>query len=216
VAESDLHRGLKAAATRWLWRAGYAAIADEVSVPGVGIVDVAAAGKWKRFNPRSAEFDRTPKIDRFHVVFVECKAFRSDFLRDRGRQLQFEFTLAERAEALRRKRRRRPRHASPAMGKFDTCLMRPHANVHYILTPPKLIKVSELPRRWGWLVYDGGTVRVARRAAWQEVADVSAIEGAIARSLTTRRLGRVESVRRVKPVISGVSGEDVQPKAAAG
>lgn len=213
MGESDLHRGLKAAATRWLWRAGYAAIADEVSVPGVGIVDVAAAGKWKRFNPRSAEFDRAPKIDRFHVVFVECKAFRSDFLRDRGRQLQFEFALAERAAALRGKRRRRPRHASPAMGKFDTCLMRPHANVHYILTPPKLIKASELPRRWGWLVFDGGTVRVARTAAWQEVADVSAIEGAIARSLTTRRLGRVESLRRVNPVISG---DDAQPKAAAG
>ena len=48
MAESDLHRQLKRAACRWLWRGGYAAIAEEVPVPGVGIIDVVGAGRWKR------------------------------------------------------------------------------------------------------------------------------------------------------------------------
>lgn len=213
MAESDLHRALKSAAARWLWEGGYAAIADEVAVPGVGVVDVAAAGRWKRHNPRRAAFQREPTVDRYHVVFIECKAFRADFLRDRGQQLQFEFALAERSQRLRAKRKRRPRHASPALGKFDACLMRPHANTHYLLTPPKLLKACELPRRWGWLVFDGSTVRVARKAMWQELADVSAIEGAIARSLTARRMRASSLGRRVKPAMFG---DENEPRAAAG
>ncbi len=213
MAESDLHRKLKHVACRWLWAAGYAAVADEVSAPGVGIIDVVAAGKWKRYNPRRIEFEREPKVDRHHVVFIECKAFRADFLRDRGQQMQFEFALAERLQRLRGKRKRRPRHASPALGKFDTCLMRPHANLHYLLTPPNLLKASELPRRWGWLVFDGAHVRVVRKAHWQEVADVTAIEGSIARSLTARRMRALAAARNVKPVIYG---DDDASRAAAG
>ena len=188
MAESDLHRRLKQAAGRWLWEAGYAAIAEEVPVPPVGVIDVVAAGKWKRRNPRRVVFDREPRVDRFHVVFVECKALRADFIRDRGRQRQFPFALEERAQGLKVRRRQRPRHASPALGKFDTCLIRPHANLHYLLTPPRLLRVREIPRRWGWLVCEHGRIRVIRRASWQEVAEVAGIEGAIARSLTARRM----------------------------
>jgi hypothetical protein len=183
-----MHRRLKAAACRWLWQAGYAAIAEEVPVPGIGIVDVVGSGKWKRRNPRRVVFEREPHVDRHHVVFIECKAMRADFVRDHGRQQQFAFALAERAERQRRRRRRRPRHASQALGKFDTCIVRPHANLHYLLTPPKLLRVTEAPRRWGLLVLDSGHLRVVRKAMWQEVADVAGIEGAIARSLTARRM----------------------------
>lgn len=188
MAESELHRELKRVACRWLWGQGYAAIADEVEVPGVGIVDVAGAGKWRRYNPRRAEFERTPQVDRHHVVFVECKAMRADFLRDQGRQQQFSFALAEREQQLRMRRRRPPRHASPALGKFDTCLIRPHAHLHYLLTARSVLKVEEIPRRWGWMVYDGATLRVIRKPAWQEVARVEGMEAAIARSLTARRM----------------------------
>jgi hypothetical protein len=188
MAESELHRELKRVACRWLWELGYAAIADEVEVPGVGVVDVAAAGKWRRYNPRRAEFERTPQVDRHHVVFVECKAMRADFLRDQGRQQQFSFALAEREQQLRMRRRRRPRHASPALGKFDTCLIRPHAHLHYLLTARSVLKVEEIPRRWGWMVFDGATLRVVRKPAWQEVACVDGMEAAIARSLTARRM----------------------------
>lgn len=193
MAESELHQSLKRAACRWLWQAGYAAIAEEVLVPGVGIIDVAAAGRWKRPNPRQVSFEREPAVDRHHVVFVECKAYRSDFLHDLGRQMQFAFALSERAQAARAGRRRRPRHASPALGKFDTCLIRPHANLHYLLTPPGLLRTGELPRRWGWLVCDDGAVRAARRPGWQEVAEISAIEGAIARALTARRMAGTDN-----------------------
>ncbi|MBI4717768.1 MAG: hypothetical protein HY763_08200 [Planctomycetes bacterium] len=197
MGESDLHQQLKRAATRWLWEAGYAAIAEEVEVPGVGIVDVAAAGRWKHYNPRRPAFEREPVVDRFHVVFIECKAWRSDFLRDQGHQQQFAFALGDRAAQLSRRRRRRARHASGALGKFDTCLIRPHANLHYLLTPPKLLCAGEVPRRWGWLVHDMGHVRVVRRPAWQEVADVTPIEGAIARALTTHRMRAFTAARPV-------------------
>lgn len=188
MGESDLHLNLKRAACRWLWEAGYAAIAEEVSVPGVGIVDAAAAGRWKKYNPRHAAFEREPTVDRFHVVFIECKAMRADFIRDCGRQNQFAFALSERAKNLKRRKPRQPRHASQALGKFDTCLVRPHANLHYVMTPPKLIRVEEIPRRWGLLVFDGTSTRVVRKPAWQEVADISGIEGAIARSLTSEQM----------------------------
>ncbi|MFQ5494947.1 MAG: hypothetical protein ACE5EX_06160 [Phycisphaerae bacterium] len=187
-SESALHRRLKRAACRWLWERGYAAVAEEVSVPGVGIIDVVAAGKWRRRNPRRPAFDREPGVDRRHIVFVECKAMRSDFLRDQGRQEQFAFALQERAALRRARRRHRPRHASGALGKFDACLIRPHANLHYLLTPPGLVKVNEVPRRWGWLLYRDGHLSVVRRPAWQEVAQVAGIEGAIARALTAARM----------------------------
>ena len=196
MAETDLHRRLKRQACAWLWENGYAAIAEEVAVPGVGIIDAAAAGKWRRPNPYRASFEREPAVDRHHVVFVECKAMRSDFLRDQGHQQQFAFALTERAGNLGRRKKRRPRHASAALGKFDTCLIRPHANLHYVLTPPKMLQVSEVPRRWGWLVLVDGRVRVVRKAVWQEVADVSGVEGSIARALTAQSMA--ESTRDVE------------------
>lgn len=200
MAESDLHRQLKRAACSWLWTAGYAAIAEEVEVPGVGIVDVAAAGMWKKYNPRRPVFDLQPVVDRKHAVFIECKAFRADFVRDQGRQGQFAFAVEERANRFRMKRRRKPRHASPALGKFDTCLVRPHANLHYLLTPPKLLCVDEVPRRWGWMVFDSGTIRVLRKPSWQEVADTVLLEGSIARSLTSRRM--TQWLGAVRPVLA--------------
>lgn len=200
MAETDLHRRLKHHACTWLWESGYAAIAEEVAVPGVGIIDAAAAGKWRRPNPYRARFEREPAVDRHHVVFIECKAMRSDFLRDQGRQQQFAFALAERARDLGRRKKRRPRHASPALGKFDTCLIRPHANLHYVLTPPKLLNISEVPRRWGWLVLMDGRVRVVRKPVWQEVAEVSAVEGSIARALTAQVMA--ESMRDIERKLS--------------
>lgn len=188
MAESDLHRELKRAACRWLWLCGYAAIAEEVEIPGVGVIDAAASGKWKRFNPRATHFDRIPQFERMHAVFVECKAYRADFLRDQGRQNQFAFALSERKQQLRRRSRSRPLHASAALGKFDTCLLRPHAQMHYLLTPSRLIASHEVPRRWGWLVYEDRRIRVVRKAAWHELADASTIDGAIARALTARFL----------------------------
>lgn len=201
MGESELHRELKRAACRWLWGQGYASIAEEVRVPGLGIIDVAAAGKMRRRSPRDVHYDRPPSVDRKHVVFVECKAHRADFIADHGRQKQFEFALAERAERLRSGRTRRPRFASPALGKFDSCLLRPHAHYHMLLTPPGLLTRAEVPRRWGWLVWEWGVIRVVRRPTWHEVAEVVSIEGAIARALTAQRMfswvragGRVESV----------------------
>jgi len=194
MPESNLHLELKRAACRWLWRCGYAAIAEEVEIPGVGIIDAAASGKWKRYNPRAANFDRIPQVDRCHAVFVECKAFRADFLRDQGRQNQFAFALHERRQNQRRRTRRRPLHASPALGKFDTCLLRPHAHLHYLLTPPRLLSIEELPRRWGWLVHDESSVRVVRQAHWHEVANVDPIEGAIARALTAQKMKPAQSL----------------------
>lgn len=188
VWESELHQALKRAACLWLWEQGVAALAEEVTVPGVGIIDVAAAGKWRRRNPRRVSYQREPSVDRHHIVFVECKALRADFLRDQGRQHQFSFALSERGRRLKTRRSGRHRHASQALGKFATCLMRPHANAHYLMTPPGLIRVAELPYRWGLLVMDGRRVRVVRRSAWQEVADTRGIEGAIARALTGQRM----------------------------
>lgn len=211
MAESDLHLRLKRAACTWLWTRGYAAIAEEVEVPGVGIIDVAATGKWKKYNPRRPVFDHEPSVDRKHAVFIECKAYRSDFLRDQGRQGQFAFAIEERANRLRLKRRRRPRHASPALGKFDTCLMRPHANLHYVLTPLKVLKADDLPRRWGWLVFDAGTIRVLRKPAWQEVADTAMLEGAIARLLTARRM--TQWMGAVRPLMPGTDAIPQQASA---
>ena len=188
--ESALHLRLKRAGCDWLWNRGYAAIAEEVVVPGLGIIDVAGAGRRRLNNPRRVVFERQPTIDRYHVVFVECKAFRADFLRDQGRQLQFAFAMAERRARGTTKRHRR---ASPALGKFDSCLIRPRANLHYLLTPPRLLRIHELPRRWGWLVFENEHVQVRRQASWQEVSDVAAIEGAIARSLTACRMKGVAS-----------------------
>jgi len=195
MAEGELHLRLKAAACRWLWDGGYAAIVEEVKVPSVGIVDVVAAGKWKRGNPRRPAFEREPGVDRFHVVFVECKAMRADFIRDQGRQHQFAFALMERRDAIGRRRRRKPRHASPALGKFDTCLVRPHANLHYLLTPPGLIRVREIPRRWGWMVLESGRVRIVRKPVWHEVVDVTCVEGAISRALTASRMRNLGEIR---------------------
>lgn len=200
-----MHLSLKRVACRWLWRAGYAAIAEEVVVPGLGVIDVAAAGLWRRPNPRRVVYEREPRVDRFHVVFIECKATRADFLRDQGRQKQFEFALRERASVRRASRPRRHRHASPALGKFDACLMRPHAHQHYVMAPPGIIRLTEVPRRWGLLVWDRGLIRVLRRPAWQEVAEVAAVEGAIARSLTARRMRHAE---RSFPVIRRRSSPD--------
>ncbi|MHC5111418.1 MAG: hypothetical protein ACYTHJ_16245 [Planctomycetota bacterium] len=188
MVESELHLSLKQAAMRWLWDAGYAAMAEEVVVPGVGVVDVAAAGLYRKSNPRSVKFDPEPRIDRHHVVIVECKAYRSDFLRDQGRQMQFAFALEEKRARRKAGRPGKHRYASPALGKFDTCLLRPHANVHYLLTPPRLIKKSEVPRRWGLLVLDHGYVRTLVKPTWFENASTQAMEGAIARALTGDRM----------------------------
>ncbi|MFQ5414876.1 MAG: hypothetical protein ACE5E6_10505 [Phycisphaerae bacterium] len=201
MPETELHQTLKRAACRWLWDAGYAAIAEEVRVPGVGVVDVAAAGRRRRRNPRRAVFAHEPGVDRRHVVFVECKALRADFVRDRGRQHQFTFALGERARQLPSGRPYAPRHASQALGKFDTCLLRPHANMHYLLTPPGLVRLAETPRRWGLLVWQHRRVRVVRKAGWQEVSDTAGIEAAIAQALTARCM-RLDPSAYANPVAS--------------
>ena len=119
----------------------------------------------------------------------------ADLIRDQGRQRQFAFALSDRRDAIGR-RRRKPRHASPAIGKFDAWLIRPHANLHYLLTPTGLIRVREIPRRWGLLVFESGRIRVVRKPVWHEVSNVAGIEGAIARALTASKMRHLGDIRR--------------------
>jgi hypothetical protein len=180
--ETDLHKTLKKEACRWLMRMGYRCIAAEVRLPPLGIVDAVGTGIFRPYH--NYLFIPRPLPQ---VCFVECKASRSDFLRDCSNDGQLELCLMERERNRRAraggKKRRRLRQ-NVGLGKFSSCLMQPMANLHYVLAPSGLIQKKDLPPRWGLLCYGEAGVSVVVKALWQEMAQPQYVESAIARTLT--------------------------------
>lgn len=194
--ETELHKTLKREACRWLYRMGYRCIAAEVRVPPLGIVDAAGTGYFRPYHNYLAA--GTPL---YQTCFVECKAFRSDFLRDLSNDGQMTFALMERqGNARRKKRGRRTLRQRVGLGKFDACMAQPMANLHYLLAAPGVCKIEELPARWGLLVGSDEGIRVVRKAVWQEQARPEFVESSIARRLTCDIFGcddrALESVNR--------------------
>jgi hypothetical protein len=176
--ETDLHKTLKKEACRWLHRVGYRCVAAEVKLPPVGIIDAVGTGM---FGPSYNHLHLA--MDLQQVCFVECKASRSDFLRDldhEGRML-FELSMAKKP---RRAGRRRRKPDLRGLGKFKACLLRPQANIHYVLAPAGLLQKKDLPVRWGLLSYGEGGISVVHKAQWVESANTAHVESAIARTLT--------------------------------
>lgn len=192
AGESKEHLRLKEAACWWLWNQGFRAVAAEVPVPGIGIVDAAAVGRPGAAESLSVSGSAATGLRRrsrsmpsvWQAVFVECKAFRSDFLRDATDAGQLRIAVEERASLHRAGRRGRGIRRSHELGKFAACLARPTANVHWVLTPPGLIGKDELPVRWGLLETDDDEVRVTVPANWQSTNGLRVVEASIARTLT--------------------------------
>jgi len=186
--ETELHKTLKKEACRWLFRNGYRCIAAEVRLKPLGIIDAVGTGIFRPYNNYLFIPRELPQ-----VCFIECKASRSDFLRDLSHDGQFSLCLMERERNLSgrhrpgKRRTTRPRRAlkqSVGLGKFDSCLMQPMANIHYVLAPAGVVKKADLPPRWGLLSYGEGGVSVVVRPEWQECARTEFVESAIARTLT--------------------------------
>jgi hypothetical protein len=175
--ETELHKTLKKEACRWLLRMGYRCIAAEVRVPPLGIVDAVGTGIFRAYQNYLA----VPR-EMSQVCFVECKATRGDFLRDCSNDGQLEFCIMERKGNRRRKRRKLRQNVG--LGKFDSCLMQPMANLHYVLAPAGVVRKSDLAPRWGLLSYGETGVSVVVKALWQETAQMQYVESAIARALT--------------------------------
>jgi hypothetical protein len=175
--ETDLHKRLKKEACRWLMRMGYRCIAAEVRLPPLGIVDAVGTGTFRAYQNYLAIPREVPQ-----VCFVECKASRSDFLRDCSNGGQLEFCIMERTGNRRRKRRRLKQNLG--LGKFDSCLMQPMANLHYVLAPAGVVQKKDLAPRWGLLSYGETGVNVVVKALWQESTQMQYVESAIARALT--------------------------------
>jgi hypothetical protein len=178
AGETELHKTLKKEGCRWLLRMGYRCIAAEVRVPPVGIVDAVGTGIFRAYQNYLAIPREMPQ-----VCFIECKATRGDFLRDCSNDGQLEFCLDQRRGSGRRKRRRRVRH-NVGLGKFDSCLMQPMANLHYVLAPAGIVQKKDLAPRWGLLSYGETGVNVVVKALWQECSQMQYVESAIARTLT--------------------------------
>src|SRR5947209_11099732 len=182
--ETDLHKTLKKEGCRWLYRMGYRCIAAEVRLPPLGIIDAVGTGIFRPYH-NSLFLPR----DLPQVCFIECKASRSDFLRDHSNDGQMMLCLMERERNRRSKRRKgrtdiRGLRQAVGLGKFSACLLQPMANLHYILAPAGIIQKKDLPPRWGLLSYGEGGVNVVVRPEWQEMARSEYVESAIARTLT--------------------------------
>jgi hypothetical protein len=176
--ETDLHKTLKKEGCRWLWRMGYKCVAAEVRLKPLGIIDVVGTGIFRPYHNYLAcgrEVHQT--------CFVECKASRSDFLRDCDDPEQMTFAMMER-RTNRKGRRRRLLRQSVGLGKFRSCLLQPMANIHYVLAPAGIIQKKDLPPRWGLLTLGPGGISVTVKAEWQEVCQSAYVEGAIARTLS--------------------------------
>jgi hypothetical protein len=174
--ETELHKTLKKEACRWLFRMGYRAIAAEVRLPPLGIIDAVGTGLFRPYHNYLFVPYELPQ-----VCFVECKASRADFLRDHGRDGQLEMFLSQRG----RRRGKRKRRAPVGLGKFDACLAYSMANLLYVLAPAGVIQKADLPPRWGLLTFGLAGVSVVVKAQWQETADRSGtVDSAIARTLT--------------------------------
>lgn len=176
--ETELHKTLKKEACRWLYRMGYRCIAAEVRLPPLGIIDAVGSGVFRAYHNYLAMPIELPQ-----VCFVECKASRSDYLRDHSNDGQLHLCLMERDRNRRRKRKKKLRQ-TVGLGKFLSCLMQPMANLHYVLAPAGMIQRKDLPPRWGLLSYGSAGVNVVVRADWQENAQTAYVESAIARTLT--------------------------------
>ncbi|MCS7034646.1 MAG: hypothetical protein NZ561_11750 [Phycisphaerae bacterium] len=180
--ETDLHRTLKKEACRWLFHQGYRCVAAEVKLPPLGIVDAVGAGV---FGPWRNQLHLPRAIAQ--VCIIECKASRSDFLRDQSHDGQLQLCIFQR-QAMRRRRPRRGAkwryRDAVGLGKFKSCLIVPMANLHYILAPAGVVKKQELPPRWGLLSFGEGGISVVHRAGWQECEAQSFVETQIARTLT--------------------------------
>ncbi len=177
--ETDLHKTLKKEACRWLHRTGYRCIAAEVKLPPLGIIDAVGTGVFRPFHNHLIAGRELSQ-----VCFIECKASRADYLRDLDQDGRMLFELARAAGRLGSRSRRRRRADLYGLGKFKSCLLRPMANIHYVLAPTGMIQKKELPLRWGLLAYGPGGVSVIVKAGWIEAACPDAVESAIARTLT--------------------------------
>ena len=230
--ETELHKTLKKEACRWLYRMGYRCIAAEVRLKPLGIVDAVGTGIFRPYH----NYLYVPR-DLPQTCFIECKASRADFLRDCSRDGQLQLCLDERngnRRANRRRKFKRPLR-SVGLGKFDSCLMQPMANLHYVLAPAGLLQRKDLAPRWGLLAYGEQGITVVVRADWQECGRMDFVESAIARTLTgdiyradDRAISSVNRelfaqqqqlatrIRSLKPqvVLAPLPGEDVETEAA--
>ena len=183
--ETDLHKTLKKEGCRWLYRMGYRCIAAEVRLKPLGIIDAVGTGVFRPYHNYLFIPRELPQ-----VCFIECKASRADFLRDKSHDGQMTLCLMERERnrkaRVRGRRRKQPARLrqSVGLGKFEACLMQPMANLHYVLAPTGIIQRKDLPPRWGLLSYGEAGINVVVRAEWQEVARTEYVESAIARTLT--------------------------------
>jgi len=179
--ETELHRTLKKEACRWLFRMGYRCIAAEVRLAPLGIIDSVGTGLFRPYHNHLNQPCDVPQ-----VCFIECKASRADFLRDKSNDGQLLLSLMERRTNMRGRKRRRASllRQSLGLGKFDSCLTQPMANLHYVLAPAGMIQRKDLSPRWGLLSYGSGGINVVVRADWQECARTNYVESAIARTLT--------------------------------
>lgn len=176
--ETDLHKTLKKEACHWLFRMGYRAIAAEVRLPPLGIIDAVGTGLFRPYHNYLAIPCDLPQ-----VCFVECKATRADYLRDIGKDGQLELFLQD------RNRRRGTPGRKPTirrLAKFDACVVHSMANLLYVLAPAGLLHKADLPPRWGLLSFGPAGVSVVVKPLWQETAaDRSVfVDAAIARTLT--------------------------------
>jgi len=218
--ETDLHKTLKKEGCRWLFKVGYHCVAAEVRLRPLGIIDAVGTGLF----PAWHNYLCTPR-ELHQTCFIECKASRSDFLRDQSSDGQMLLCLMERRGNSKRRRRRRKLRQTVGLGKFKSCLLQPMGNVHYILAPSGVVKKNELPPRWGLLSYGGAGISVVVRAQWQESANSEFVESAIARTLTCdiyraddRAIGSVnreifaqqqelaQRIRQIRPVLAHASG----------
>jgi len=184
AGETDLHKTLKKEACRWMYRMGYKCIAAEVRLKPLGIIDAVGTGLFRpyyNYLHHGRELQQT--------CFIECKASRSDFLRDKSNDGQLLLSMMERKGNSRKRRKTRRNRwgalrQTLGLGKFDSCLMQPMANIHYILAPAGLITKKDLPTRWGLLSLGTGGITVVVTAGWQDCARTEYVESAIARTLT--------------------------------
>jgi hypothetical protein len=233
--ETELHKTLKKEACRWLFKMGYRCIAAEVRLKPLGIIDAVGTGN---FRPYHNYLGLQRELQQ--VCFVECKASRSDFLRDHSEDGQMELCLMERKRNMKVKRFRERYEKrgvfglrqAVGLGKFKACLLQPMANLHYVMAPAGMIQKKDLPPRWGLLSYGQAGVNVVVRADWQECARTAYVEGAIARTLTgdiyraddraissvnreifTQQTSLAEKIRSIRPqVVFAPQNVDVAPQ----
>src|SRR3569833_1564103 len=126
--ETELHRSLKKDACRWLFKNGYTAVACEVALRPLDIVDAAGTGA---FGPSTNYFGVRRWVHQ--TCIIECKQSRGDFLRGHSHDGQMQLCLMERRlNAIRNGRKGgRKVKQSTGLGKFKACLLQPFANLHY-------------------------------------------------------------------------------------